>query len=520
MKIEALKQVINSGGNNYPLYIAFIKASEILKISSVPNFSSKDKEEAIAKNIKNKPVEKWQRPLIPVKREAITNTFNNTGEFMPNPVLLSENPYKDEIIIAKPKTISGQISSLWEIEITDNNQQLWIIDGQHRINGLGHDDCAQNQNVIPVVILLNTDSDYSPTDFAKIFAQVTTKATPLSPLHKEWLEYSFDMDKYSHANRQKAMKTVIDLCSNPNFIDRTGNFPNPFYDKIIFNDENRRDNELLNCQVFSSLIFDYYYSLPASFFHLTPEDLSLQIQKAYFQLKKVVNNPNDSVFFGNTQSKKHVIMIKSIIKGFLAYLLRHCDPSKGSHPDLNNWNDLFVLLNIHGTDWNWSIHTQSGTSWEKNSEKLASTVLIEAFINMSIPDGCTDLTECICLGNNSFIELRLTDSNGNQIPRNINSARTILNYPGQVSNIMIIDKSFNSEILSVVDQKTTALYPEYFKMDYARSYKIGKGIDLPLTRAATKARPLVYNSTNRFTLQMKTTLYGGRTDVKEIEFII
>ena len=61
---------------------------------------------------------------------------------------------------------------------------LWIIDGQHRINGLGNENCTQNDNPIPVVFLINSGGTfYNGANLAKIFAQVTTAATPLGNLH-------------------------------------------------------------------------------------------------------------------------------------------------------------------------------------------------------------------------------------------------------------------------------------------------------------------------------------------------
>ena len=77
-----------------------------------------------------------------------------------------------------------------EIPIPGSGQSppLWIIDGQHRITGLGDSKCKQRDNPIPVVFLLNDGgSSYNGRNLAKIFAQVTTEATPLAKLHKEWL---------------------------------------------------------------------------------------------------------------------------------------------------------------------------------------------------------------------------------------------------------------------------------------------------------------------------------------------
>ena len=279
MIITVLKNKIISGNRNYPLFIGFMKAADVLNVSEVPNFSDHEADESIAMNLKSTPVKNWQRPLIEEKREKITSFFANRGEFMPNPVLMSENPEvtKNNPIKVVQKIIGGETTEFWELHIEDSLKSFWIIDGQHRIKGLGHVDCAQNDNPIPVVFMFNisqTLPNYSPTDFAKVFAQVSTSSTPLKDLHKEWLEYAFKMDKYQNNKFVESMQTVILLCSNPNFEDSGLTYnSNFFYNKIVFNDKRRADNHILNCQVLTQLIHDYYYNEIAVFQHLAPNDL-------------------------------------------------------------------------------------------------------------------------------------------------------------------------------------------------------------------------------------------------------
>ena len=410
MKIQALKNQIVSGGKTYPIYISFIKAEDILKISVVPNFNMADTNETLANNLQNTPVKKWQRPLIEEKREKLTNHFNDQGEFMPNPVLLSENPHRiGEKIFSNPLVLNGQTTMMWEINLPDVNDSLWIIDGQHRINGLGHQTCKQKKNVIPVVLLLNGNGNfYSPTDFAKIFAQVTTTATALNDIHKEWLEFSFKMEKYTESERQESMQTAIQMCSNSDFEENNITYPNPFNDNIVFNDSLRADNVKINCIVLSDLIYQNYYNKSAEFYHLRPKDLSVQIEKAFYQLEKTIPNPIDSVFFSQIPNKKHVIMVKAFLKGILKYLLTYCDPSDNlSSPTLNDWDIIFKKLNFHLTDWDWSIYTSSGSEWYKKSEELASIVMIESFRSLKVPDNCDDLQSCIVHGNNFFLEFEL-----------------------------------------------------------------------------------------------------------------
>lgn len=521
MKIQALKNQIVSGGKTYPIYISFIEAQDILKVSVVPNFSDLDSDETLANNLQNTPVRKWQRPLIEDKREKLTNHFNDQGEFMPNPVLLSENPHGNgKKIISNPLIINGQTTMMWEISLPDDaTDSLWIIDGQHRINGLGHQNCKQKKNIIPVVLLLNGDGKYySPTDFAKIFAQVTTTATSLNDLHKEWLEFSFKMSKYTDSGRQESMQTVIEMCSISDFFEDSISYPNPFRNNIVFNDKNKADNVKLNCIVLSDLIFHNYYDMNAVYYHLRPKDLAIQIEKAFYQLEKTISNPINSVFFSEIIYKKHLIMIKAFLKGILKYLLTYCDPSdKSSIPSLKKWEEIYKKLNFHITDWDWSSFTSSGSEWYKKSEELASIVMIESFRTLQVPDACDDLQSCIVHGNGLFLEFEF--KKGTNSFNQIVSSNMTINRVDQIDNIKIINKSFNAQHISIVDKKTTANYPERFNMDYSRK-NIGSGIDVPVTRLATTSRPQHYSSTKKFILEIKRTRYGGANDTIEIQFFI
>jgi len=520
MKISSLKNTITSGGNTYPLFICFISAKDVLKISAVPNFAEKDTHESIAKNLIKSPVLKWQRPLIDDKRINITNIFNDTGEFMPNPVLLSQNPYSvDTAITIKPKVIGGQTSDMWELDIEENEDSLWIIDGQHRVNGLGHEDCKQRENKLPVVLLLNDNKNYTPAIFAKIFAQVTTTATALGDLHKEWIEYAFKLGNRYKSKKAwtNSMNTVIRLCSDQDFKDGKKTVTNIFHNEISFNDKTIADTKRLNCIVFTELIHDYYYNETPASYHLTPLQLSEQISKAYTQLELTIPNPDDSVFYSKSPHQKHIIMTKSVIRGFLSYLLHHVDP-KVKLPLMSDWKKVFKKLNFHKTDFDWSTYTETGTGWMKKSEDLATLALVNAFYEQKIPDLCADLTECIVHGNNSFMTLNCSKGS-KDFDTKIHSRVHVINKPGGVSRIKISDKSLNCRHLQIVDKSTTHNVPEIFRIDFTKSPE-KLGVQVPFSRKPTVSRPHVYRTGNKFTLEIKRTKYGGATDLYEIKFSI
>ena len=84
IRLEALKDTIESGDQNYPIYVALMPAEVIARIAQVPNYHESTGNADIARNVSNVPVKEWQRPRIPGKIEAIRQLFDNTGEFMPN----------------------------------------------------------------------------------------------------------------------------------------------------------------------------------------------------------------------------------------------------------------------------------------------------------------------------------------------------------------------------------------------------------------------------------------------------
>jgi len=144
--------------------------------------------------------------------------------------------------------------------------------------------------------------------------------------------------------------------------------------------------------------------------------------------------------------------------------------------------------------------------------------MIEAFKELHIPDGCTDFESSICLGNNRFVSFEFQTPNGIVNQTVLGSTRTIISHPG-MTNMKIIDKSFNNEHITIIDERSRAVHPEKFSMDYARK-NIGDGIEVPVTRNTNKKRLITYHSTRRFNLEISTSLYGGQLDNCIIELNI
>jgi hypothetical protein len=215
------------------------------------------------------------------------------------------------------------------------------------------------------------------------------------------------------------------------------------------------------------------------------------------------------------------VMIKAILKGILKYISLKGNPL-GNEILLEEWEEIYLKLNIQDTDWDWSRYTNPrDTSWYKDSEALASRVFITAFETEVVPDNCINFQECILFGNNFSITFQCSDGTIKHIEQ-ISGNRTI-NRPG-IKNFRIIDKSENAEIISLVDKRTTANFPEWYKMDYSRDddakKQQKKGIDLPQFRPSNKKRPRDYDSTEEFTLEIQRVKYGGNYDSFDVNFII
>ena len=203
------------------MFCGYMSPNDLIRMGSVPSFKEDSSHQSIANALKTPPIDNWQRPLNKVRLEKIrlnidsanvTNSDNDS--LMANPVLIGRS---DKIgmpgvsLSITPKTVeSGQttipVPDVFNIEVesSENRKPLWILDGQHRIHGLGEspeivdDSGAPVPNgsivadeTIPVVFII--DDAYTPQFLAQIFTEVTTEAKPMKPLHGDWMKYAFEM---------------------------------------------------------------------------------------------------------------------------------------------------------------------------------------------------------------------------------------------------------------------------------------------------------------------------------------
>ena len=232
----------------YPMFLGYLSATDILKIADVPSFSRTASNISIIEDIPpfQKPVKRWQRPLDDDDKDVISpkskvskvtsigrvysdSTHDN---LMPNPVILSRNPLQSstidctaeeiEFLVKVPghskKALVDELSTIhFEYTGGENPKKpLWILDGQHRVYGMAATSNFTSEGGIdrsdlriPFILLLG--EIYEADQLAEIFTYVTSGATEMDPLHKDWMHYSFDMPKYDLEHNHKAMEAVAYL---------------------------------------------------------------------------------------------------------------------------------------------------------------------------------------------------------------------------------------------------------------------------------------------------------------------
>lgn len=509
IQVDAIQKVIHSGRNDYPIYVGFLTAKQLLGVAEVPNFQNDTTNHDIATNVLTPPIKEWQRPLIERNKENIINTFDGTGEFMPNPVLVAERCIGGASgITINRKIIGGMDTGMIEINIPEpnngNKPPLWIIDGQHRINGLGDVRCRQNDNFIPVVFLLNLGGGaYNGRNLAKIFAQVTTEATPLKPLHKEWLTYAFKLDNYgSDQGRHDAMSTVAHLCKTPH--NSITNLSNGFHDDIKFNDgladcgEHYLGDHCYDCQDLANFIHIHYYSKQSNFDQLGPEELSMQVSTAFECLRQTVTAPLEkSVFFGE-KKYHHKIMCDAFLLGALTYL------RNGKHsPDESDWKKLLEDLKFHETDWNFHQHVDPQIRWVEKSKKLAFAVFNEIFKIGKLPENVNDVWDYLS-GDRLELTFEFKFLNDNNKPKKADMKSETYGRGDKKSFTMdgrkffrISKKSTNAQHIEIVDGKSNPASPVKFSTK-------GESLLPPKVKSDEPTQQTLM-------LTITCTLYGGNT---------
>jgi hypothetical protein len=325
------------------MYCGFLPAFQLREIATVPKFAPTKQHHQIASDISHPPVDQWQRPLEDEKTKSIKDTYSRTDKdnLMANPVLLGvASLFIDSSIFVSidQKAVSSSsgektvLENIFDVIIsfTSDKKPLWILDGQHRIEGMNLS--VQKNEPIPFVLLYH-DRIYTGPFLAEIFTQVTTGATPMQPLHAAWMKYAFGLDRYSQPAPTKSMRAVITLCKEVEL----GKVTNPFFNKIQFNPylpPTGHGAFSFNMSGWEEIITENYYGRSGT--TLSPDEVAAELVKAITVLEDLdTTKTSGSKLFSNTS---HTILAE----GFLSGLLKHLAETN-SQKAVEEWRDFYTV---------------------------------------------------------------------------------------------------------------------------------------------------------------------------------
>jgi hypothetical protein len=342
IKIDTIRGVSKINRRSYPMYCGFLSAVDLLKIADVPSFARNKLHHQIATDISHLPVDQWQRPLDETKTGNIKEIYSKDEKdnLMANPVLIgiaALNIDQFVFLSIEQRTAhcpNGEVVPLENyfsisVNYTDDKRPLWILDGQHRLEGMKLSE--QRNEPIPFVLLYD-ERLYSPPFLAEIFTQVTTGATPMAPLHAEWMKYAFRLDKFAETAYEKSMDTTISLCKE---VELDG-VSNPFHNKIQFNPYLPVTGYyafVFNMSEWVEIIAENYFGKSGT---LTPKVLAAEVVKSVRALEDLDQYRNKgSKLFSNDNPHK------ILAEGFLSGLLKHLLETE-EQKTLDEWKSFYL----------------------------------------------------------------------------------------------------------------------------------------------------------------------------------
>lgn len=391
--VDTKKGVANINGNNYPMYCGFLNALDIKTIAGVPSFQRDKPHHQIASDIINLPVDQWQRPLETEKTNQIKEIYSDNAKdnLMANPILLGianlnidsqVNITVQQSSINTPDGRMTPIPNSFDINLrfTEDKKPLWILDGQHRIEGMIQS--TQRNEPVPFVLLYD-ENIYTPPFLAEIFTQVTTRATPMRPLHAEWMKFAFSLDKYSQPASNNSMSTVIYLCKEISL----GGVTNPLHNKIQFNPHLPLTGYYsfsFNMDDWCKLIEENYYGSGGT---LPPLELAEEIVKVIKAFEDTDQyRTNGSKVFSNENQK---VLAEGFLSGFLSYMANY-----NIRKNLTEWTNFLndPVRKFNRCDWRLSFVKTIGSlssSYQTPSKIIAKECFDVAFGDPSTLRGNT-----------------------------------------------------------------------------------------------------------------------------------
>ena len=360
MEVIVTKGTIVVNHERFDIFSGFMTASEIISIARVPAFDEFKSNYDIARDLLTTPVDEWQRPQDPKKVEKIADLYSKTTQnnVMPNGVLLgidvescdpqthnhpakcSTSPYSIDRgeINEEDREVIPNVHKL-KLQSSGELKPLLILDGQHRIAGLNRS--TQRDQPVPFVLCKN---GFEQSKLAEIFTHVTTEATQMKDLHKNWMQYAFGLGPYLSDARQKAGETTIRLCTE------NGTFKK----KIRFNDYTNIDVDTtrggfnqkpLNFKGWSTILSDYYFTNVAQAQWPDPRRLAKSITNAIDAIGEITKYKSESKFFSLNY---HSILCEEFLKQLLVYIsgdVTRLDYEK------NDWKAFFVERKWDNSDF-------------------------------------------------------------------------------------------------------------------------------------------------------------------------
>ena len=511
LKLICQRHIIRTGEVDYPFFLGAVDAKDLVNFALAPSFKPDTENYEIAREVLDPPTKHWQRPLIEENVLAIRNRFDTDGEIMPNPILLAVNPdMESQVKLSEQKLMSGVSTGLWEITVDldspRDSKPLWIIDGQHRVQGLSQ--TTRNNPPLPFVLLYSNEQVYLPSTLARIFAQVTTMAKPLNPIHHAWMQYVFNLGKYEPNSKDwKSMTVVAQLCSTQSYENK----PNLFYNKIQFNPEIDITPIVpggfdFDAKYFQELIRDKYYKNEGSPNILDERSLAKQISLSIHALKETVRGDLESSAFFGTSNYQQKYFRDGYIAGVCAYLLENGIP--------RDWIAVLQALQFNNTDWDVSTWVNStGGRAGSISKKLAFDCFENVFSQGHLPEGVTDLCDYL-KGKGSYIKIdyKVVDSDGELVSsRGSTNVSEYLLAEGVEKGTLNLPKStrwirITSPCTNVGTVEISRLGHKFVEEYQFSSFRKGK------TFAEAELKELK----NAITLEIKADLYGDNSSKKQL----
>jgi len=510
ISVDCQRFEITNNRQKYPFFLGAIDAKKLGQVSEAPSFEEQTSNWEIAREVLTPPTEHWQRPISEDKVQEIADRFDLEQEIMPNPVLLAVNP-SHRITVREQENAQGYRTGLFTVAIPvpeDDNARkpLWIIDGQHRVNGLAR---TRNTNSpIPFVLLYSPEDAYRPEMLAKIFAQVSTEADPLHDIHKAWMQFVFNLGEYESATPAwRAMRTTAILCSTQSF----SSINNPFLNNIRFNPELSPKTITpggfsFDATELKDLLTRWYFKNPGGEFPLTEDDVAKEISLAVHALKGVVKRDvKQSAFFGDFGYEQRYFR-DAFIAGVCEYLLKHGAP--------RDWNIVLKDLNFDQSIWDvsdWVNSTQgrAGTI----SKNLAFACFTKIFSDGVLPPKVANVCEYLQGDESSLkVEYRLLDDDDKFIPNTAKTfelkltgglAKRVEDLPSKARWIKITSPCTNVGPVEIT-LKSDSFDEKYYFKEFKRG-RIFKPQELSKLR-------------HKIILNIKADFYGDNTIKKELQF--